>query len=187
MKSLLLVCAATLTLWGCAPGSNADPKASETDVSAAIEYDGEKIEAIHISQDGFELDLAAPIDYRKGNRLVVEFDPAFGHMVVRSGPVYQLEIIQQKGSFQDLLETLESDMVFRYQLFGETKTSTLYRQYIPDTEEEFWHFYFTFSHNGEDYVIKDAAMSELNEYQSRKIYKALLWAVEQMTAGEGAA
>lgn len=176
MKSALLSFGILLLFSACGPTEK------QTDTGSPEEPSKEEqpFEMVHIEHEGFDLNIAIPDDYNGDNQMRVEMNEAFGQLEIQSGEVFNIKVVEEKGSIQKLLDRLESEMVFDYQLIEENETGVLYRQYIPgDEQQEFWHFYFNFQSNGRDYIIEDASMSELNEYQSRKIFDALNHAVQQ--------
>lgn len=158
------------------------PTEKQTDAESSEETPKEEqpFEMVHIEHEGFDLNIAIPDDYNGDNPLRIEMNEAFGQLEIQSGEVFHIKVVEEKGNIQKILDRLESEMVFDYQLIEENQSGVLYRQYIPgDEQQDFWHFYFNFQSNGKDYVIEDASMSELNEYQSRMIFNALNYAVQQ--------
>lgn len=176
MKSTLLYFSILLLFSACGPTE----KQTDPESTQEISKKEQPFEMVHIQHEGFALNIAIPDDYKGDNPLRVEMNEAFGQLEIQSGEVFNINVVEEKGGIQKLLGRLESEMVFEYQLIEENQTGVLYRQYIPGEEQEdFWHFYFSFQSNGTDYVIEDASMSELNEYQSRMIFNALNHAVQQ--------
>lgn len=176
MRSSLFSFGILLLFTACGPTENQTDKNKSQEASKEVQ----PFEMVHIQHEGFDFHIAIPNDYRGDNPLRVEMNEAFGQLEIQSGEVFNLRVVEDKGSIQQLLERLESEMVFDYQLIEENKTGVLYRQYIPgDEQQEFWHVYFNFQSNGKDYILEDASMSELNEYQSRKIFDALNYAIQK--------
>ncbi len=150
-----------------------EKKSTETTNESVQE---QPFELIPIKSDGFSLMMAIPEDYRKGNELIVEMNEAYGQLEVSSGEVFHVEILEETGDRNQLIQKLEQDLVFDFEVVEENEAGILYRQFLPQGGQEFWHFYISTQYENRDYVIKDVSMSELNEFQSRKIYDALTFA-----------
>src|SRR5690554_881188 len=150
-----------------------------TNQQEATEYAAEEqpFELIEIDTMGFRLTIAVPEDYRSGNVLQIEMNETYGQLEVRSGDVFQLEIIEETADLEQLLQQLEQDLIFDFAIIEENEAGILYRQYLPQGGQEFWHFYLTAQHQNRHFIIRDASMSELNEYQSRKMFEALSYAI----------
>lgn len=173
MKLQILFLIASIALWSCNPSEQ--QKESETVEEAPNE---QSFELVEIDHEGFVLQLPVPVDYYNPNEFSVEMNPAYGQLEVSAGNVFQVEIIEETGNKENLIADLERDLVFEFEVVEDIENGLLYRQFIPNGGKEFWHYYVLVDHNNRQYVVKDAAMSELNEYQSRKIFKALAQGTE---------
>lgn len=171
MKFLSIGLFALATLVSCNSEEKEEKASARTETADVPEY-----EIIPIQHEGFDLSIAIPEDYREGNKLVVEMNEAYGQLEVTSGDVFQVEITEEEGDRQQLFQHLENDLVFEYEIAEENEQSVLYRQYLPSGDQEFWHFYLHIQSGDRQYIIKDSDLSELNEYQSRKIFEALKYA-----------
>lgn len=152
---------------------------TETNQQEATEQAPEEqpFERTEIDTLGFKLTIAIPEDYRRGNVLEIEMNEAYGQLEIRSGDVFHLEIIEETANQEQLIQQLEQDLIFDFSVVEENEAGILYRQYLPQGGQEFWHFYIAAQQQNRQYIIRDASMSELNEYQSRKMFEALSYAI----------
>ncbi len=166
MKFQIALLVAALLLWSCS-GSES-PDKSETQIENPAE---QSFVMVEIDQAGFTLHLPVPNDYYSSDEITIEMNEAFGQLEVSSG-VFNVEISEEQSDKAMLLSDLKRDLVFDFEILEDSEIGKLYRQFIRDTDKEFWHFYISIEHNNREYVVKDAGMSQLNEYQARKIFNA---------------
>lgn len=174
MKNAWILSAILFVLAGCDTGPTEATEKENKEKPVELPF-----EVITIDQDGYNLPIAVPKEYLADNELNVEFNDAVGDIEVRCGEEYQLVISDLPSDTGALLERLERDLVFKYEVVEHVGDAMLYKQFLPNNERTFWHFYVVVEHDDSEYVIKDAPLSELNEYESRKIFEALLYATGQ--------
>ncbi|TVR40183.1 MAG: hypothetical protein EA392_04400 [Cryomorphaceae bacterium] len=174
MKRLLSVLA-LLALIACDNGGQQAQKETTPEEST----DQPPVRKMPVHDDLYTLNLGVPEDYVEGNDWVVSMNESFGYLEVSSGDVYQLIILDtenEEPGLDAVVTRLESDLVFQLEIAERLDNALLFKQYIPGTDREFWHFVVVFKNQDQYYIVKDQPLVELNAYQSRKIFDALLHA-----------
>lgn len=174
MKNTLILFS-LICLLGSSCNTSTDSKSEGKETPAPAEL---PVEVVTIDQEGYKLPIAIPKEYLADSELSITFNGASGDLEVACGEDYQLIISDIPGDTEALLKRLETDLVFKFEVVEQKNQGLLYKQFLPNNERTFWHFYVVVDHEGAQFVIKDGPLSELNEYHSRKIFEALLHATE---------
>lgn len=147
--------------------------------STEVAEEAPAVQRLDISEEVFQLSIGLPQDYALDNPPQINFNPAFGHLEVKCGGVFALNITEESGNINEVIEQLERDLVFKYEIEEQTSKGLLYRQYISGSNQEFWHLYVIVPGSETGYVVRDAQLNELNAHQSRKIYDALVYGAKK--------
>lgn len=164
-----------ILLLGLGACTSSDSGNGVSEDSNEVVEQGPTVQRLDISEEVFQLSIAIPQDYALDNPPRINFNPAFGHMEVKCGDVFALIITEESGNIDETIEQLERDLVFKYEIEDQTNRGLLYKQFIPGSDREFWHFYVMVPGSETGYVVRDAQVDELNAHQSRKIYDALVY------------
>lgn len=162
-------------LLGLGACTSSDSGNGTNENSTEVLEESPAVQRLDISEEVFNLSIALPQDYALDNPPRIDFNPAFGHLEVKCGDVFGLIITEESGDINEVIEQLERDLVFKYEIEEQTSNSLLYKQFFSGNNQEFWHFYVILPGSETNYVVRDAQMDELNAHQSRKIYDALIY------------
>lgn len=165
----------TILLLGLGACTSPDSGSGTNENSTEVLEESPDVQRLDIFEEVFNLSIALPQDYALDNPPRINFNPAFGHMEVKCGEVFALIITEESGNIDETIEQLERDLVFKYEIEDQTNRGLLYKQFIPGSDREFWHFYVMVPGSVTGYVVRDAQMDELNAHQSRKIYDAIVY------------
>lgn len=130
---------------------------------------------VEINQDGFQLKIGIPKDYKENNEVKIRFDEGFGHLEVICGDVFSTYIIEDIPDVKAFEEKLKIDLLMKYEIIEAKGNSILYKQSLPDGSKEFWHYYVGIDGNGTQYIARDNGAVLLNEFQATKIFNSIMW------------
>ncbi len=177
MMKRLLPALALLALTACGDGTQQAPKETISEEN----NDQPDVRKMPVREDLFTLNLGVPEDYAEGNDWVVVMNESFGYLEVSTGEVYNLIILDTEDEepvLDAVVTRLEQDLVFQFEVAEQHDNALLFKQFIPGADREFWHFVMVIKNDGQYYLVKDKPLVELNAYQSRKIFDALLHAAQ---------
>jgi hypothetical protein len=174
MKHTFALIIISLVLGSCTSGEKEASKEVKGEPATPPDF-----ELVTVNHEGFELPIGIPLDYYDENELDVRFNEAVGQLEVRCGEVFHVIVLEEPGNIERHIERVETDLVFKNEMVVREDDALLYRQFLPNNDRSFWHFYVTLEYGDTEYVVKDAPLSELNEYHSRKIFDALVKAAAQ--------